>query len=105
MRIYLITIVQHIIWILLLPLVPFIEAETGYYNCWYYCMYRRLRYGGKIHWLRSKRYNGFHWVYETNKGDKWEFTLKKMPRFTPWYFLLFYKGEERRFRGKLLGKS
>jgi|TARA_R100000005_G_C4915165_1_gene151033 hypothetical protein len=103
MKIHFITTMQYIVWIILSPLAPLIWAETGYYNCWYYCVYRKILFGGKIHWLKSKRYNGYHWVYESENGEKWEYTLKKMPRFTPWYFLLFYRGVERKYRGKLLG--
>ncbi len=96
--IYYITFMQYVIWISLIPLAPIIKYMTGHYNCWYYCYYRLLTRGGKVHWFRSNRYSGFHWVYEDTNNIHWEYTIPNMPRFTPWWELLFYKGVERRFR-------
>ena len=101
MRIYYITIMQYIIWIGLSPIAPIIQYFTGYYNCWYYCYYRKLTRGGTVHWFQSKRYNGYHWVYQDNNGNAWEYTIPKMPKFTPWWDLLYYKGQERKFRGRI----
>jgi len=99
MKIYFITFMQYVIWITLIPLAPIIKIK--YYNCWYYCYYRLIIRGGNVHRFRSKRYNGFHWVYEDNNNQLWEYTIPNMPKFTPWWKLLFYKGVERRFRHKL----
>lgn len=102
--IYFITFMQYVIWLSLAPLAPIIKYVTGYYNCWYYCYYRLITQGGKVHWLRSKRYNGFHWVYEDKNKKLWEYTLYSMPKFTPWWGLLYYKGVERKFR-KFYGRT
>ena len=84
------------LWILLLPIIPFIN----YSNCWYYAMWHKIRHNAKIIPMPSKRWSGHHWIWIDSESQAWEYTLTKMPKFTPWYKLVLYKGVVRKFRGR-----
>ena len=87
------------LWIFLLPIVPFINKS----NCWYYAICRWVAEGfkGKVVPVASVRWRVYHCVYVDADGVAWEYTLKKMPRFMPWWKLVLYDGIVRRYRGKI----
>ena len=51
--------------------------------------------------IKSKRWSGHHFVWTDRGGETWEYTVKKMPRFTPWWRLVLYSGVERKVRYKV----
>jgi|TARA_B100001540_G_scaffold302668_1_gene310428 hypothetical protein len=85
--------------IVMLPILPLIP----YSNCWYYSFKRYILEGfkGKIIPVASRRWRGYHCVYQDAEGQLWEYTMKKMPRYMPWWRMFIYKGVERRYRGKI----
>lgn len=85
------------LWTLLLPVAPFIKQS----NCWYHVTKNRILWGGKITVIKSKRWSGHHFVWTDRGGETWEYTVKKMPRFTPWWKLVLYSGVERKVRYKV----
>ena len=87
------------LWFLLLPIIAFIPHS----NCWYYSVKRWILEGfrGKVIPVESRRWRGYHCVYQDADGVLWEYTLKRMPRFMPWWKLIVYRGVERRYRGKI----
>ena len=46
----------------------------------------------------SKRWIGYHVVWIDKDGQKFEYTIPRMKRDTPWYKMLFYDGKVRPFR-------
>lgn len=100
-RAWLLTILMLFIWTLLLPIAPFIPHS----NCWYFAMKKRILRGGKVHLIRSKRWSGHHWFWQDKNGLFWEYTMTRMPKFTPFWKLIMYRGVERRFRGKHSAKN
>ena len=95
----LVTTWMILLWVLLLPIIAFIPQS----NCWYYAGKRWFLGGfrGKIVPVASRRWRGYHCVYEDEHGQLWEFTLHRMPKFVPWWKLILYRGIERKYRGKL----
>jgi len=82
------------IWIIIAPVIAF----TSYSNCWYYALMQKIKYGGNMVPISSKRWSGHHWIWIDEDMQPWEYTLTKMPKFTPWYKLIVYKGVVRKFR-------
>lgn len=87
------------LWFILLPVIYFLPQS----NCWYYSVKRYILEGfkGKIIPVASKRWRGYHVVYQDRDGQLWEYTLTKMPRHMPWWKLIIYRGTERKYRGKI----
>jgi hypothetical protein len=47
----------------------------------------------------SKRWSGHHWVWEDKNNEIWEYTpIRKLPKFSPWWTLVVYKGYTRKFK-------
>ena len=88
-----------LLWFLLMPIV----LLTPYSNCWYYAVKRLVFEGfvGKVVPIASKRWRGYHCVYQDVDGVMWEYTMKKIPRNLPWWKLIIYRGVERRYKGKI----
>ena len=86
-----------VLWVLQLPIVIFLPK---YSNCWYYAVKNKLRYGGKIFSLESKRWAGHHFMWLSPEHELWEYTYPDMPENTPWYKLLIYKGKIRKIPGR-----
>ena len=62
-------------------------------NCLIYVIYKKIRYGGKIKWYRSKTWLGFHTTWVDSNGCEWEYTLEKIRKKPWWYIPLCYKGK------------
>tara|TARA_A100001035_G_scaffold280199_1_gene284597 strand:- start:7125 stop:7430 length:306 start_codon:yes stop_codon:yes gene_type:complete len=95
----LMTLWMAFLWLVFLPIVPFISKS----NCWYYSIWRWVSSGfkGKIVPVQSRRWRGYHCVYVDEHGIPWEYTMKKLPRFMPWWQFILYDGIVRRYRGKI----
>ena len=76
----------------------FIPIFTKYSNCWYWSLWQFAFKGGRIIGIPSKRWGGHHWVWEDKDGVQWEYTLKGLPRYSPWWKMIVYKGFVRKFR-------
>jgi len=67
-------------------------------NCYFWTLEQLIMHGGSAEWYPSKRWAGYHVVWVRPDGQKFEYTLPRMAKNTPWWGLLFYTGEVRRFR-------
>lgn len=96
----LITVWAIIVGAIMYPVILFIP---NYSNCWYYSLQRFVFEGfqGKVIPVASRRWRGYHCVYQDGDGELWEYTMEHMPRNLPWYRMLVYRGVVRKYRGKL----
>ena len=67
-------------------------------NCYFWTLERLIMEGGSAKWYPSKRWRGYHVIWIDKQGQAWEYTIPKMARNTPWYHMLFYSGNVRKFR-------
>ena len=67
-------------------------------NCYIWCAYKRLRYGGQVKFVRSIRWNGYHTIWIDSEGQAWEFTMPKMKKKPWWYIPIFYNGIVRKIK-------
>jgi len=65
-------------------------------NCLVYVLWMRFRWGGKIHFHKSRTWAGFHVIWTSPNGSQWEYTLAKPKRQPWWYVPLCYKGVVKR---------
>jgi hypothetical protein len=95
MKKYIVTGWMIFLWVLIFPVPIF----TRYSNCWYWSLWQKITKGGHMIPYASKRWSGHHWVWKDNNGETWEYTtIRKLPKFSPWWTLVVYKGYSRKFR-------
>lgn len=75
-----------------------VRLFTNKSNCYFFVLEQWLMNGGKAQWYQSKRWIGYHVIWVDRSGQKIEYTIPRLRRGTPWYKMLFYDGEVRRFR-------
>lgn len=92
---YTVTRLMIVLWCLQLPVVIFLP---GYSNCWYFAVKNKLMYGGDIISIPSRFWAGNHFMWLDNNHKLWEYVYPKMPKNTPWYKLLIYKGKPRQIK-------
>lgn len=76
-----------------------IRLFTSRNNCYFWTLEKLIKDGGSIEWYPSRRWTGYHVVWVDKDNIAWEYT-RKMKRHNPWYTMIFYTGNVRRFRGK-----
>ena len=75
-----------------------VRLVTKKSNCYFWTLENLIVNGGRAQWYPSKRWIGYHVVWIDNDGQKFEYTIPRMKRDTPWYKMLFYDGKVRPFR-------
>ena len=70
----------------------FIPIFTQYSNCWYWSIWKKITKGGRVIPIPSKRWGGHHWIWEDKDKVQWEYTLKGLPPYSPWWIMVVYKG-------------
>ena len=75
-----------------------VRLFTDKSNCYFWTLEQLIKHRGRAEWYASKRWMGYHVVWVSPEGTKWEYTIPRMKRDTPWYKMLFYTGKVRPFR-------
>ena len=88
-----VTKLMIVLWVILWPIIVLIPNRS---NCWYYAIKHKLIHGGTIYAIPSKRWNGHHFICLDKQFQAWEYTYPDMPKNTPWYKLIAYKGIEQK---------
>ena len=61
-------------------------------NCLVYAVWMRIRWGGRLHFMRSRTWRGFHVSWIRPDGREFEYTLKR-PKKQPWWYIpICYQG-------------
>ncbi len=63
-----------------------------YSNCLLWALKIKLRWGGKILWIKSKTWIGFHNRWVNQDGIVWEYTIENQKKQPWWYVPILYKG-------------
>jgi len=75
-----------------------IRLFTNKNNCYFWTLERLITEGGSIRWYESRRWRGYHVTWIDRNDQEWEYTFPRMARDTPWYSMLFYDGQVRKFK-------
>ena len=67
-------------------------------NCYIWCAYKRIRYGGQIKAVRSLRWKGYHTIWIDPQGQAWEYTIPRLKNKPWWYVPILYNGVVRRIK-------
>jgi len=69
-------------------------------NCYFWCGYMYLKYGGTIKFYKSLTWAGYHTTWIAPDGVEWEYTVRRM-RKVPWYHIpIIYYGVIRKVKPK-----
>lgn len=84
------------------PIGDSVNWYPRYANCLFAALYWRVRYGGRLKFLKAKRWFGFHVQWCDVGGTLWEYVhpdSDKPDHYLPWYRLprlFIYRGIVRR---------
>ena len=67
-------------------------------NCYFWCAYKYMRYGGTIKFYKSLTWAGYHTTWVDPEGVEWEYTMRRMRKVAWWVIPIVYFGVVREFK-------